>query len=650
MHKSDVHRGGSSSVSGRGRGGSRGGFSNSSNAASVGGSHANSGPQSVNGHSTDSGNSRGGRGKGSWSNGPPPGARGSFGDSKPSGYGQPVQQSEQLERIYSLFMYMVGTKVIAVVKNNAKYEGILRTAVASPDMGVILDMARLVVEGKPKGPVIQCLAILPKDLLSLSAYGLEVTDPTTNSDVGSKGGFETDAAIGSRVGNFGRERELVQWASDVPDETNTAGLDDHSANTKWDQFATNERLFGVETDFQEDIYTTVIDRSDPNFKRKEADAQRIAKEIEAGFGKTDNIHLLEEQNLKAGNDGAEDEESKYSSVMRKPDRPDNAYVPPGARRAGAPAEPGKVKPDIAISISSAVTAPKKLDYAALNTAPASTKPIAIPDPQQPAQQGENLSSTAAGTQSRSGRVSPAAGVEGKKSSPMPRFEGGKAGVHPGRGVQERKEELLNRLPSKGQKEGLTFSTRPDFVGEIRGGFQKFAEGQRAQIKKPLREALTKPRPDMFSELKAFSTNFKVPMPFPADLKEIIKNSSEAESRKLPSESVSASTSPKSAKKAESSSHPASFSNERSVSEIAPPSSQSITAVTKTKLTRDGEEKMDMKDTQSFMAGAEKSKFKFNLGAAEFTPSFRAGSTSPSAQSQGIAQDRVSHGLWPYWCN
>lgn len=53
-----------------------------------------------------------------------------------------------------------------------------------------------------------------------------------------------------------------------------------NSKEKWDQFAVNEKKFGVSTDFNEDMYTTVLDKSDPNFIKKEKEAQRIAKEIE----------------------------------------------------------------------------------------------------------------------------------------------------------------------------------------------------------------------------------------------------------------------------------------------------------------------------------------------------------------------------------
>ena len=52
---------------------------------------------------------------------------------------------------------------------------------------------------------------------------------------------------------------------------------------KWDQFAENEKRFGVKTDFHEELYTTVLDKSGADFKKKEEQAARLAKEIEKVF-------------------------------------------------------------------------------------------------------------------------------------------------------------------------------------------------------------------------------------------------------------------------------------------------------------------------------------------------------------------------------
>ncbi|CAE6354181.1 unnamed protein product [Rhizoctonia solani] len=101
-----------------------------------------------------------------------------------------------------------------------------------------------------------------------------------------------------------------------------------SASTPWDQFSANEKMFGVITSFNEEAYTTAIDRNAPDFKEKERKAEALAKEIMGAS--TNNSHIAEERG--AVDDSGLNEEDKYSSVIRG----QNAYIPPGARRVAGP--------------------------------------------------------------------------------------------------------------------------------------------------------------------------------------------------------------------------------------------------------------------------------------------------------------------------
>lgn len=58
----------------------------------------------------------------------------------------------------------------------------------------------------------------------------------------------------------------------------------------WDQFETNKALFGVESTFNEELYTTKLERGS-HMREREREAQRIAKEIETTA--TRNVHLAE---------------------------------------------------------------------------------------------------------------------------------------------------------------------------------------------------------------------------------------------------------------------------------------------------------------------------------------------------------------------
>jgi PAB1-binding protein PBP1 len=77
----------------------------------------------------------------------------------------------------------------------------------------------------------------------------------------------------------------------------------------WDQFAENEKRFGLKSDYREEIYTTTIDKSNPEFQKRMAKADRIAREIEKST--STNAHVLEERirdNLTADKSGRDEED------------------------------------------------------------------------------------------------------------------------------------------------------------------------------------------------------------------------------------------------------------------------------------------------------------------------------------------------------
>jgi len=169
------------------------------------------------------------------------------------------------------------------------------------------------------------------------------------------GGFGTDSAISrGRGGTEGRT--LQRWTPDI-DEAQLMHLEESGTNTQrgWDQFALNEKKFGVRTDYREELYTTSLD---PNkSKISMAEAERLAAEIERGNKMdTTNIHLLEERGIEI-DDGDMDEEDRYGAVIREVPTRDSAKgptpPPPPARPAnawskGAPGSPAPTTAPISI--------------------------------------------------------------------------------------------------------------------------------------------------------------------------------------------------------------------------------------------------------------------------------------------------------------
>lgn len=97
--------------------------------------------------------------------------------------------------------------------------------------------------------------------------------------------------------------------------TSSDGLDlslekSSSGSGSWDQFAANERKFGIKSTYDENIYTTAIDKSHPQYKERVAAAEKKAREIERSAAAT--AHVAEERvmDYSGGDDAGADEEAK----------------------------------------------------------------------------------------------------------------------------------------------------------------------------------------------------------------------------------------------------------------------------------------------------------------------------------------------------
>lgn len=91
-------------------------------------------------------------------------------------------------------------------------------------------------------------------------------------------------------------------------ELNPSSNNRRTFDKPWDQFEANEKLFGTRTDFDEEIYTTKLDRSGKDFKERERKAEALAREIMASSSA--NLHVQEERGIPIVDDSGMDEEDK----------------------------------------------------------------------------------------------------------------------------------------------------------------------------------------------------------------------------------------------------------------------------------------------------------------------------------------------------
>lgn len=261
---------------------------------------------------------------------------------------------------------LIGKVVQVQTTTGAVYEGIFHTADLTPGpeaISVVLKKAyKKDAESKtPTSPFSNTLEKASKDLVihdlmikgssvaQISAVGLDLGFKAPPPD--GLDGF-TDTGISGGHGQI-HERKLEAW---TPDDGDTFDMSLEAPSSRggkkggsfWspeEMFATNAREHNYETAWDEDEYTTKIDKSAPGYQAKMAKAKRIAEEINRGEGvvKSDNPHLLHDRGVEIELDG--NEEALFGSVARN-ENP-NAYKPPHMRsnsnESGSkrPAKPNK---------------------------------------------------------------------------------------------------------------------------------------------------------------------------------------------------------------------------------------------------------------------------------------------------------------------
>jgi len=216
---------------------------------------------------------------------------------------------------------LIGYKVEVQVKNGAIYEGIFHTMhFVNNEVDVVLKYAKLVRDPNAKvasekdalaEKPAKTLKVPSSELVQIIAKDVRVTPEDLSGADKSEYGFETDASIGRGRGGNTWGRELQRWAPDEGDESSMFHLESDADAGGWDQFAVNRDKFGVESTFDELIYTTRLDRDKCGISEQEA--ARIAREIE--MQGSNNVHLLEERGKQLDDSGI-DEEERYSSVAR----------------------------------------------------------------------------------------------------------------------------------------------------------------------------------------------------------------------------------------------------------------------------------------------------------------------------------------------
>lgn len=222
-------------------------------------------------------------------------------------------------------------KVTATLRTGVVYQGILST-VNDADLSICLRFARQIDPSSTSSapePIKSALLVSAKDLIDLAAEDVDfstfsqpvngtasrplspsIRDPGGASIMAAMmngsgpapavpDSFRTDVDISGKGGTRDN-RELQRWGASAAwaggadsgiggsslegDDATFGGLESSGPGRpgkNWDQFAVNEKLFGTRTNYQEELYTTKLDKSGADFRAREKAAERLAQEIQS---------------------------------------------------------------------------------------------------------------------------------------------------------------------------------------------------------------------------------------------------------------------------------------------------------------------------------------------------------------------------------
>ncbi|GMF24203.1 unnamed protein product [Phytophthora lilii] len=365
---------------------------------------------------------------------PPPG----FAPSPPKAGFSDAHQRLLRHRALFAFRFLVGKAVeLQLAVSEERYAGVL-DCVDPDDFSVVLKNAKRLSAGSDAKPFEDGSTVIFRrhQLAHLVADGtVNYTDGVFASAGVAAAGFRTDTEISGQKGEHLYGRELEAASSWLDPALDTGALEDSAPNGRrhgknqgkagWNQFEANEKLFGVVSTYDENIYTTKLDKTKISTEQSRA-AERLAQEIERQSA-AGNFHLQEErgQTVRGGKHANDlDEEARYSSVDRGASASGNAYVPPALRNAQrqsigdkSQAKSAKTPPT---SSPGSTTSPVPADAEVAPPVPeASTAPPAAPTAPKPlsfseAVTGRSVSPAAPVTTAKAASKTP---TDDKKGSP-----------------------------------------------------------------------------------------------------------------------------------------------------------------------------------------------------------------------------------------
>jgi hypothetical protein len=218
------------------------------------------------------------------------------------------------QRYYSLILNSLGEKIRINLISGETIEGLLYTIdPINNEYLLINNPRRFSRTGVPLFLKESILKIYFKEILSFNyEINNNISDNKNKKDI-----FKLDSDI-SNINNIyssKAEEKLVKYEVKEEDKNiymNKKLEDDEDEN--WDQFELNKKMYNVVSTYDENLYTTKLDKNKITEEDKKY-ADKMYKEIMSSSNNENDIHILEDRGIIQENDDF-DEEDKYSSVIK----------------------------------------------------------------------------------------------------------------------------------------------------------------------------------------------------------------------------------------------------------------------------------------------------------------------------------------------
>ena len=221
------------------------------------------------------------------------------------------------QRYYSLILNSIGEKIHIDLISGDAIEGLLYSIdPISNEYLIINNPRRLSRTGIPLFLKESLLKIYFKEILSIN-YQIN-NNISSEKNNNKKNTFIVDSQISKKNLNPKKEEKLVKYEIKADDKNSNKYINqtlEDEEDTNWDQFELNKKVYNVVSTYDENLYTTKLDKNKITEEDKKF-ADKMFNEIMNTNKDEKNIHILEDRGIIPQKDNDMDEEDKYSSVIK----------------------------------------------------------------------------------------------------------------------------------------------------------------------------------------------------------------------------------------------------------------------------------------------------------------------------------------------